>query len=686
MNELFIYLLKAAFINAIILAFYYFSLRKTNNFRLMRGVLLSAMVLPLLLPLIPFEELFATGGKAILNPIVINIPLEIAGNIQADTDNLLSLPDIPILLYYLISLVFLSGMVISVISIFKKRLNSQKHPTVFGDVLLEPNIHSPFSFFKWVFFSHRYLEHPQLNLLLQHEFTHVKEKHSIDRIISSLFRTVLWFSPFAHITSNLLTDVHEYQADDSVIREHSTRSEYSDLILSFYLTSETTRGISNNFSFHVKKRILMINKFSTARINLTRVMTGLCLSIVFITLTAMVKTSNPIVLVTVQDVTQLQLTPGDTVPPAPDITTWVKEGDKKSPAGLSGESVISFWVESDGIVKEYQVSKSAGEVLDKWAIDFIKKINDWRPASINGKPVRYRVNIPVEFTSDGNASVKLLKGGAIFTGDITKLDQKSEEDRTPLYPGGDEARINYISENVVYPEDAIKSGTEGTVYVQFIITEKGKVTQVKILKGVSVSIDKVALEIVSKMPDWKPAIKNGKPIAYELTMPIAFKLDKSIKDSVPQKAYPDDSYSKSSSIPQKKEESHVFTLVEESPKFPGGDEARTKYLSSNVIYPQEARAKGIEGTVYMTFIIEEDGSVTDVKVLRGVNELIDKAALDAVSGMPKWEPGKQKGKPVAVQFNMPIKFSLEKNKKNEENKVIEDETQKGKTNPFEKVK
>lgn len=409
----------------------------------------------------------------------------------------------------------------------------------------------------------------------------------------------------------------------------------------------------------------MINNFSTAKINLTRVMIGLCLSLLFITLTSMIRTDYAeLSAKQFPQLDNMNITPGDTIFPAPDLTTWAKEIGRKSPEGLAGESVISFWVESDGTVKDYQISKSAGEVLDKWAIDFIKIIGYWRPASINGNPVRYKVNIPFEFTSDGNAKVKLLKGGAIFSGDVSNSDQKPEEDRGPLYPGGDEARINYISKNIVYPEDARKAGTEGTVYVQFVITEKGKVTQVKVIKGVSTSIDKVALEVVSKMPDWKPAIKNGKPVAYEMTMPIAFKLDNKsrAKESVQDKAYPEDTYSKTNTTPVTKE-GRVYTVVEETPEFPGGDDARIAFVNSNIVYPPEARKQGIQGTVYITFVVEPDGSITEAKVLRGVGGGLDEAALEVVKKMPKWKPAKVKGEPVPVQFNMPIKFKLQNDEK-----------------------
>jgi protein TonB len=105
-------------------------------------------------------------------------------------------------------------------------------------------------------------------------------------------------------------------------------------------------------------------------------------------------------------------------------------------------------------------------------------------------------------------------------------------------------------------------------------------------------------------------------------------------------------------------EVEIFTVVEESPSYPGGDEARIKFLQENIKYPQMARESGISGTVYVTFVVERDGSVTDVKVMRGIGGGCDEEAIRVIKAMPKWNPGKQRGKPVRVQFNMPIKFTL----------------------------
>lgn len=111
-------------------------------------------------------------------------------------------------------------------------------------------------------------------------------------------------------------------------------------------------------------------------------------------------------------------------------------------------------------------------------------------------------------------------------------------------------------------------------------------------------------------------------------------------------------------VEEEEEETQIFQVVETMPTFPGGDAARIKYLQNNLKYPTMARESGIQGKVFVTFVVEKDGSITDVKVLRGIGGGCDEEAVRVIKNMPKWKPGKQRGKPVRVQFNMPIVFKL----------------------------
>jgi TonB family protein len=106
-------------------------------------------------------------------------------------------------------------------------------------------------------------------------------------------------------------------------------------------------------------------------------------------------------------------------------------------------------------------------------------------------------------------------------------------------------------------------------------------------------------------------------------------------------------------------EDTVYQVVEQMPQFPGGEYALMEHISKNIVYPVEAKEKEIQGRVFINFVIEKDGSVSNVKVLRGIGGGCDEEAVRAVSSLPKWKPGKQKGKPVRVHYQIPILFKLD---------------------------
>ena len=106
-------------------------------------------------------------------------------------------------------------------------------------------------------------------------------------------------------------------------------------------------------------------------------------------------------------------------------------------------------------------------------------------------------------------------------------------------------------------------------------------------------------------------------------------------------------------------EEEIFTVVENEPEFPGGMEALYKYFGENIKYPQVAKDNNITGKVYVTFVVEKDGSIANPKVLRDIGGGCGQEAIRVVKAMPKWKPGKQRGKAVRVQFNLPVSFNLQ---------------------------
>lgn len=110
---------------------------------------------------------------------------------------------------------------------------------------------------------------------------------------------------------------------------------------------------------------------------------------------------------------------------------------------------------------------------------------------------------------------------------------------------------------------------------------------------------------------------------------------------------------------EEEEEAQVFFIVEDMPEFPGGEAALRRFIANSINYPQIAQENGIQGRVYIQFVVDRDGSITNASVARGVDPSLDKEALRVVNSLPKWKPGMQRGKPVKVSYTVPINFVLQ---------------------------
>ena len=106
-------------------------------------------------------------------------------------------------------------------------------------------------------------------------------------------------------------------------------------------------------------------------------------------------------------------------------------------------------------------------------------------------------------------------------------------------------------------------------------------------------------------------------------------------------------------------EQEIFQIVEEMPAFPGGEGKLMEYVAKNIKYPQIARETGIQGRVFVGFVVEPDGSISNVKLLRGIGGGCDEEAMRVIKSLPKWKPGKQRGKPVRVSYQIPVFFKLQ---------------------------
>jgi protein TonB len=112
-------------------------------------------------------------------------------------------------------------------------------------------------------------------------------------------------------------------------------------------------------------------------------------------------------------------------------------------------------------------------------------------------------------------------------------------------------------------------------------------------------------------------------------------------------------------VEEKDEKPEVFTYVEEMPSFPGGQDEFLTYVASHIQYPEIAKRAGVEGKIFVSFVVGKDGKVSDVEVVKGIGAGCDEEAVRVIRGMPKWNPGKQNGRPVHVKVSVPIIFKLQ---------------------------
>ena len=223
-------------------------------------------------------------------------------------------------------------------------------------------------------------------------------------------------------------------------------------------------------------------------------------------------------------------------------------------------------------------------------------------------------------------------------------------DTKPEFPGGEAALNKYLEDNIIYPIECAKNKIEGDVTVKFHINIDGSILEFRIMRGVHPLLDAEAIRVIALMPRWEPAIKYGNKIKDKTTLKVNFSLNKE-KDTNGKVVQ------KERVTASEKTLDEVLETVEKEPEFPGGMQALMYYLGDNVNYPYWN--EHIQGRIITNFIIHKDGSISNIKIVRGMGYWQDEEAIRVIATMPKWIPGENKGKAVNVWHTLPIVFRLQ---------------------------
>ena len=634
------HLLPIAVTIAVLWLVYRLLFRNSNRLYFNRYFLLTSMLLALAMPLLGLLSGLEVPQMATLKQTIFNGTL--LNEIVVTPDGQPMLPEVTVTtstqshfsVWQVIGGIYLIGVgVMTLLFLFKLAklvvliIRSPKRKMSGCTAVFTGREQGSFSFFRYAIF-------PSENVdpdIMRHEISHISHHHSWDILFAEVMMILQWFNPFIYLYKKELQSLHEYQADRDVVATGVDKKNYMMLILQ-QCTAVDFSGMSNNFSLILtKKRIKMITKNEKAKGLWWRLLATLpVLAVLLIANTKVAAQEqkvnpNPPVDADTYQIVMYEYDDSDRIP-INDTIVYNEDGSYTE------------------IKREKEVDPNTGDPRTKISLSTYDK---------DGNPITgFHIN-----TEPGHGDTSAYRitpmEGFHFPAQVANNDTVFQMvEQMPEFPGGVEAMMHYVANNVKYPQEARDKNISGRVFVSFVIEKDGSINEAKVMRGIGGGCDEEAVRVVKNMPKWKPGMQKGKPVRVSYMMPLNFKLT----EGQPNPSLGEARVSKVESKPDK---NGVYQMVEEMPEFPGGMEAMMDYVAKNVKYPQEAMEKEISGRVFVSFIVEKDGSVNEVKIMKGVGGGCDEEAVRVVKAMPKWKPGKQEGKPVRVNYTLPITFKLQ---------------------------
>ena len=551
----------------------------------------------------------------------------------------------------------LAHFVGSLLSIALLIRRSKRRVMADGTILVTHNkAYGPFSWMRYIIVSEQDLS-DNFDMILAHERAHIRLHHSWDLLFVQLCATAQWFNPAAWLLKRELEAIHEFEADSDTLRQGFDARQYQ-LRLFEEAVGVKFNTITNNFNnCSTKKRIIMMMKRQTspwARMKALFVLPVAFVAVAVISCTSpkekktdsnqenadvIVETNgkgDPLLVLVFPDGTEMYKI---------DERNWVDRYNKDSKSYLAQFDLTQMNIEAIKVLKEDEAKSTYGERAANGAMKFYlkgttkKEVMDamWQH---KGEEEPLLVQL-IEKSENGSVSVESITKKPAEEGEIFQVVEEQ-----PMFPGGMQEMMKFLQQNIKYPKEAQEQGKQGRVIVQFVVNKDGSIVNDSIVRSVDPLLDAEALRVVRSMPNWTPGKQKGKPVRVRFTLPVTFHLNGDAPKQATEAKQPEATDDK------------IFQVVEDQPEFPGGMEALMKHLSKEIKYPKEAQDKGTQGRVIVQFVVRKDGSITDAKIMKPVDPLLDAEALRVVSEMPNWIPGKQRGEAVNVRFTLPVMFRL----------------------------
>ena len=493
------------FIATIILYYTYKLLfGKCNRFSVCRIILLTMSVFAFVFPFISIK---ISGQMPEYFLILDNVEVLSSNEIYLETENV---KNNSLSFMQIISVVYIIGVIFSFVKMFFNiyKINKIKKGKKFEIVDNVKIIHTgenhiPFSFFNCIYLPNE-INNP---LILKHEMSHVKNRHSLDVILMEIMISFQWFNPFIYKIKKELQNVHEYIADNEAIEKESDKSNYMMLLLQL-CTADNYNTVANNFSFLLtKKRISMITQKQKTKRMVIRLLLTLPVFAMLILLNT--QCDNP---------------------------------KSNAEGNISKEQISVDDSEGQGQLSGTVIDRATGKPIS--TVTVVLENNGTEVCSDRtGADGRYEMkSVPagtyeLKATLGGYTSTT-MKGIVVAAGKFAFMDIYMNQDgdtiynvaeTMPQFPGGTNALMKYLSENTKYPELAKANKIEGRVYVRFVVEKDGGVTNAEVMRGIDKECDAEALRVVSSMPKWQAGTQNGEAVRCRFTIPFIFKLNENEK-------------------------------------------------------------------------------------------------------------------------------------------------------------
>ena len=550
MGTFLVYILKSSLCLALFYLFYRLLLSKETFHRFNRIALLGVMLISCLLPLVRVTVDRATvvnTSVMLVEEDMLMYPWEMQTVVQEEA----AFPwrEWLVAVYLLGIFFFLLRNLWSLVRMLYLIRHSRCRQMENGICLV---IHqagfAPFSWMKYIVISQTDLDENGTDILI-HEEAHIRNRHSLDLLLVELCVWLQWFNPAAWLLKQELQNVHEYEADEAVLRQGIDAKRYQMLLIKKAVGARLY-SIANSFNHSsLKKRITMMIRKKSNPWARAKYLYVLPLAAVTVAAFARPEISEPLDEISSVKVNDLSAITGNNSPEnlsvasnsAADVTLKMKVTDQTG-SPIVGASVLI-------------VNSTSGTLTDLEG-NFTLKVGDDQRISVSYigmKSVELSVKECLEkqikevrLTSDADSGPQLTVVSQSSESasqkapqhNTTSEPQNTEEvfmvvENMPEFPGGLNTCLKFLADHVAYPKEAAEKKIQGRVIVQFVVMKDGSIANARVIRSVDPLLDAEALRVIGLMPKWKPGTQRGQAVNVKFTMPITFRLDKDSTDMQP---------------------------------------------------------------------------------------------------------------------------------------------------------